>query len=451
MSRTFEEAIRLGIKVKPAVHRMTRRLRCHNFHWTGTYGITIHIAMDEDGSVERCMLLSEIVGDVRSGVSVKLTDLGRLVEKRLLEIGTHGDDKDVEVEDYVIMPTHVHATFKVKSQLPLKQMKNGKEKQIHLGHIVGYFKSGCTSWFRRWLAGESVEEIFAAPGWNENGIPLSQDIHDAKLWEDNYNSKILGTADRLLHWKDYVAKNAFYWKIQMDYPNLFQHRLHIKIANYDFSAYGCIFLLNRADRIQVMCHRLAYRSMLTAEELEKWAKDEGVRRKLEEYARENKLGRYDRDWWRVNYDCKTPVPYTMTQAFIQQKERLLKECEENEAVLVSPAISAGEKEIFYEALDRGYPCIKLQRAGIPKGGHPVNKDREYCGKGLLLVLGAWEIIAHQITDGNSLWAADGNSLCATEGNSLYSDFHNLNGMAASICGELRSLSVTKDSLRELLH
>ena len=80
MLRTFEEAKRLGIKVKSAVHWMTRRLRCHNFHWTGTYGITIHIAMDEDGSVERCMLLSEIVGDVRSGVSVKPTDLGRLVE-----------------------------------------------------------------------------------------------------------------------------------------------------------------------------------------------------------------------------------------------------------------------------------------------------------------------------------------------------------------------------------
>lgn len=194
--------------------------------------------------------------------------------------------------------------------------------------------------------------------------------------------------------------------------------------------------------------------MLTTEEMEKWAKDEGVRRKLEEHARENKLGRYDRDWWRVNYDCKTPVPYTMTQAFLQQKERLLKECEENEAVLVSPAISAGEKEIFYEALDRGYPCIKLQRTGIPKGGHPVNKDREYCGKGLLLVLGAWEIIPHQITDGNSPGTADGNSPDTADenspgtadGNSLYSDFHNLNGMAAGICGKLGALSITKDSL-----
>jgi len=58
MSRSREEAIRLGIKVFPIKHRKTRRAEWHDYWKAGVYGITIHLFEDEKGGVERCMLLN---------------------------------------------------------------------------------------------------------------------------------------------------------------------------------------------------------------------------------------------------------------------------------------------------------------------------------------------------------------------------------------------------------
>lgn len=446
MPLTKEEAARLGFKIQPIKHSMKRRAIWHDYSREGVYLITIHIAMDDERRCYNGMLLSSIVGNPmapRDSVDYPhpvLTDVGRLVEKKIDDISSYPQFANVVIRERVIMPTHIHLIVDVLHELPYYA---ARKRYYHLGDMVRGFKQGCTSLFKRWLKGESVEEILTSvnggegcanrAGWEGKASRAYTTVPGGKsevtLWEDKYNDHVLIGADAISKASDYVAKNAFYWKLQMDYPNLFQHRVRISVTGCDYSAYGCMFLLNRPDRRQVMCHRLAYKSMLTEEELKKWAEDANTRLQLEQYAVENRMGRFDRDWWRVNYDCKTPVPYTMTQAFKLQKESLLAACEEHDAVLVSPAISAGEKDIFYTALERGYACIKLQKAVIPKGGHPINKDRDYCGKAQLLVLGAWEIVFND---------------------SLYTKFHNLNEMAAAMCGHLDGLTISKESLKDMV-
>lgn len=174
--------------------------------------------------------------------------------------------------------------------------------------------------------------------------------------------------------------------------------------------------------MKVKCNRQARRSMLTDEEWQKATASWDAIRAFENYSRKEKLGHYDRDWYRRNDPaCITAVPYARTEAFRQQKTEILAACEQG-AVPVSPAISPGEKEIFYAALEAGFPCIKLQSNPITERKHPVNKDREYCSRGLLVVLGPWKI-----KDTNDYTSRFGDS------DSKYAQFHNLNDMVAEMC------------------
>lgn len=59
-----EEAVKRGIKVRPVIHRMTRRFVCHNYFLPGVYGITIHLLSDEKGLLLQGAMLGEIVGNM---------------------------------------------------------------------------------------------------------------------------------------------------------------------------------------------------------------------------------------------------------------------------------------------------------------------------------------------------------------------------------------------------
>ena len=60
------------------------------------------------------------------------------------------------------------------------------------------------------------------------------------------------------------------------------------------------------------------------------------------------------------------------------------------AVLVSPAISSGEKAVMRAAFERGFPLIILQENGFTDLAKPGGKRMEACAKGRLLILAPWE-------------------------------------------------------------
>lgn len=252
------------------------------------------------------------------------------------------------------------------------------------------------------------------------------------LWDENYNDKHLYTQKRKDTWDRYVDMNAYYWKLQMDYPHLFEHRLHIKIGNTDYSSYGCFFLLRRMERVQIFCHRAARKGMLTTAEwntiVDNIRSGRKTAREYEERAREMKLGRISWDWLSSkDPNCTVPIPYKETEAFKKQKEKIREECR-NGSIAISPAISEGEKDIFYSLLQEGMPCIKLQDKPFDAGSHATNREREYCAKGLLLVLGPWDI-------------KDSNVSLAPK-DSKHFRFHNLNRMAEEMCKEERTEDMT---------
>ena len=60
------------------------------------------------------------------------------------------------------------------------------------------------------------------------------------------------------------------------------------------------------------------------------------------------------------------------------------------AVLVSPAISKGEKAIMRAAFEERLPLIYLQENGFTDLAKPGGKRMEACARGQLLILAPWE-------------------------------------------------------------
>lgn len=444
---TKEDCIRLGIPLAEIKHRMTRRATWKKYWREGTYGITIHL--NEDTALPG-LSLGEVVGDVNvrprleeflthpkrgenemadenstrdedmacsqspltemKAPHTALSPLGRIIDRKIREIGTHLHEEDVIVTHHVVMPSHVHFIIEVQKPLPMHQQPSGKVVRWTLSDIIKGFEKGCTSWYYRYLEGESIGEIFANPTKRRASKepPMIQAVDGTMqpmptIWNsEGFNDKILMTPERLACWQTYLCHNPYYWRLQDVYPLMFEHRLHIAVAGTDYSAYGCMFLLRKLDRVQVMCHR--------------YKMNDNGRRVVDPHGQ-----------W---------IPYDTTEEFQKQRAELLAACEEG-AILVSPAISKGEQAIVNEALELGYPVIKLVKDPIPEKGHANDKDRVYCALGQMLVLGPWEI-----EDKNDYASRYGDA------DSKYAKFHNLNEMAAELCKENLSMTIDRKTLEE---
>ena len=121
----------------PIQHRMTRRAAAHDYTRSGLYHITMHVA-------ER---LGQPLGAVVGSLSVPdgsadaphtaLTKVGQMVEHELLTaISFHYPM--VTIQDYVIMPEHLHCLMTVTDRLV---SKNGTVRSV--GDVVAGFKKGC--------------------------------------------------------------------------------------------------------------------------------------------------------------------------------------------------------------------------------------------------------------------------------------------------------------------
>ena len=119
-------------------HRMGRRSHHKDYRWAGIYHITMTV------NDRRQQPLGHIVGDASkadgdpNAPRVVLSEIGEMVEHELLHSITARYPM-VEVQDYVIMPDHVHCIMVVKSTII---SKNGKE--THLGQLISGFKKGCS-------------------------------------------------------------------------------------------------------------------------------------------------------------------------------------------------------------------------------------------------------------------------------------------------------------------
>ena len=386
-------------------HNQHRRSFWHDYHDVGTYMVTMVI----EG---RQRLFGTVVGHAsgRPGTDeaphMALSELGRRVlEQEVPKISRYYPM--VEVWRVAMMPDHVHLLLRVREPLP-----GGK----HLGMMVRGFKTGCSRAWWRWqdekglggeapsttagvvgafergLGGEAPSTTAGVAGGLEKGLgggapsttaivpgasPSGNGQLRPVLFEKGYHDRIINRPGMLENVKRYMQENPLRARIREECPRLMERQLHLCIAGREYAAFGNLFLLKYPMKEQVFFHRK---------------------------------------------DRTTGQPTELTEAFQQERARLLRIAEEG-TVLVTPGISKGESLVAGDALDARLPLILLQKEPISEYWKPSQRRFYACAAGHLLILSPWQV----------------------DGQSDYSRFHQLNDYTREVCEatEMRILDYSK--------
>lgn len=153
------------------------------------------------------------------------------------------------------------------------------------------------------------------------------------IWETGYTDGVLRGKGQLERWKAYLSDNPRRLWIKRNHQDFFSIARHITIARTTVSTMGNLQLLQHPSIMQVYCSR---------------------RMSDEEIARDG--------------------------------DRLLVQG----AVLVSPAISPGEKAIMNRALEAGIPVILICDNGFDTMSKPRGKLFDACAAGKVLLISPFE-------------------------------------------------------------
>ena len=386
MPTSKEEVLRRGLRLHEIQHNQHRRAEWQDYGGCGLYMVTLCI----DG---RQALFGHLEGDYRAkrGTAdfphIVLSELGRaILEEELPKI--HRFYPQIEVWQAAIMPDHLHLLLYVAEPLP-----DGKK----LGDIIRSFKGGCSRawWAQRGItAAKATAAVVPVPSGTVRTaakgaavvpvpsvtlrtaakattavVPVPsgtvRTLQRPSLFEAGYHDRIIKRPGMLDTIKRYMSDNPLRALMRRQLPHLMERRLHLRIGTRDYAAFGALFLLKRAEKEQVFYHRR---------------------------------------------DKATGVPTEQTEAYQRERERQLTEARGG-VVLVSPSISAGEKQVINTAIEEGLPVIHLQKEPIGRFWKPERSRFEACARGTLLILAPWAF--DEATD--------------------YARFHQLNELAAEIC------------------
>ncbi|MBQ0074864.1 MAG: hypothetical protein KBT34_11805 [Prevotella sp.] len=306
-------------------HSMERRMKDHDYQSRCIYMITMNV----EG---RQPLLGALKWNAADGSDARIetTPLGAEVERCWMSISTYYPEaRPLKVQ---IMPDHIHGILFVK-----------RETTAHLGQIVNGFKIGCNRAFRRLREGNGAVEFLEAVPHDtkqETGPEAKHPKHPKQgmLFETGYQDSVLTGKGQLENMLRYVADNPRRLAIKRIMPDLFKVVSSLTVGDITYAAIGNRWLLDRPVRMQARCHN-------------------------------------------------NTSPHNL-QLIERQKEYFLKRGEKG-GVVVSPCISAGEKEIARAALDAGQPLIVILENGFAPLYKPPGKYFEACAKGLLLMLAPW--------------------------------------------------------------
>lgn len=359
-------------------HHMGRR--CLNWDYSARciYMVTI---TQEDRSRP---LLGRLVQTGPADWAVETSEAGRAVEDCWREIPVLWPG--VEVIAWQVMPDHFHGILFVREPLP-----KGKT----LGNVVGSFKSKSASRVKELgRTRPSAEPTRPSAGAKQEAAESSASPRAAKLWAAGYVDTILFRRGQLERMIEYVRDNPRRLGVKRARPDLFRvlRDLEVQLARTragaepsggapdraraigHFSAIGNHFLLDAPVMHQVQCSRSDF----------EYAR-EALKTPPHAAERENPTAER-RTHWRILRDAQgVPVVAKSTPAFEAKAEAALAAAAHG-AVLISPAISHGEREIARRAYAAGRPVIVLRNKGFSPLYKPGGKLFEPCAAGNLLLL-----------------------------------------------------------------
>ena len=327
---------------------MKRRDDHNDYNGRRIYMITLETA-------GRQQLFGEITGDAlapagsANAPQIILSELGQAIQDEWN--GIHNYYPQIDVMAVQMMPDHMHGILFVKAPLP-----------VHLGQVISSFKAGCRKRLRALAAAPRTATGIAAakphPTENTTAAPQttaqnyqqvmpknyqqalpknsSQATALPLLFEKGYNDLILRSYDELPVWLNYLRDNPRRLLMKRTRPDWLRPFFGLRVAGRTYSAIGNRELLSAPQRLPVR-----------------------VSRRMSESEIEAIIHRYI-------------------------------EAARNGAVLVSPAISPGEKRVMRTAFNAGLPTIVILENGFTPLSKPHGEQFYACAQGRLLMLAPWE-------------------------------------------------------------
>lgn len=316
---------------------MKRRDDYNDYRGRRIYMITIEVE-------NRRPLFGKIVGNVSApdgspdAPRLLPTPLGKAVEEEWFGISRYY--KEIEVMCLQLMPDHLHGILFVHETLP-----------VHLNQVIIGFKTGCN----RILRAQSVvtqpqptPNVPPQAGSQSLSVPpqaaaASQQKTGIHLFAPNYNDLLLKNYDEFQRWKRYLRNNPRRLLMKRQHPDLLRPFFRWQIGSWTYNGIGNRHLLGAS-----------------------WRQNVRISRRLSPEQLEAEVARYIAD---AQADC----------------------------VLISPAISPGEKRVMRTVFNMGLPTVAVLRNGFTPLTKPHGEQFNACSAGRLLMLSVWPHSNERVT------------------------------------------------------
>ena len=373
---------------KPKRHSMQHRSPGNNYTHPGIYHITITI------SDRKAQSLGRVIGDVQypdghpNAPKVELSVIGKMVEYELLHsISYHYPF--IEVQDYIIMPEHMHFILNVKNSII---SKNGR--MTHLGQIIAGFKNGCN---RRYWEITGQKEVAAKP------LPTTSAPTPSAFRASSPSSVAGGFAtsapvsgakkSRFSSGRPPLFSQGYVDVIPLKDGQLETQRAYIHANPRNR-------LLRTTNRTDLFPQRKTIDTLVTLPALKGYLVKEHALTENDTTTWEMLKNRLMVDNLHITRDSygsltllsKRLLPVVChrndLRFFAKHKDACLTAAAEG-AVLVSARIARGEQDIIDEVIALGYPVILISDNGFPTIYHPSEARLGLCASGHMLLVTPW--------------------------------------------------------------
>jgi hypothetical protein len=312
----------------------------------------------------------------------------------------------VEVQDYVIMPDHLHFLLVVR-----RRIVSSSGKETHLGQVIAGFKKGCNR--RYWeitgkqppMEGQGKPAPAGTAAATPAGVPLPVVSPQGQIQGQIQGQKVPSTATtgrpplfaygyvdvmplqegQLERQRQYIRNNPRYRLLRMKTPNgshITRGGMDTAVSIAALKGYlrreGCEPFLNDATWTALTNRLLMNGTTITC--------DSYGNRQLIIAGRQQANGNHH-----LMSGTLLPVVCHRKDAalFSQQKERCLRAAAAG-AVLVSAQIATKERDIIRTAIDGGFPVIIVIDNGLPPIYHPSEERTDLCSANKLLLVTPWK-------------------------------------------------------------
>ena len=381
-----------------------------NYRWPGIYHITISVLERQQQPLGR------IVGDVSKpdgdplAPKVHLSEIGKMVEHELLH-SIHAHYPMIDVEDYVVMPDHLHFIVVVH-----RDIVSSHGRDTHLGQVIAGFKKGCNR--RYWeLTGQTAQiwqgqpavaspslcspsASFSLPAVSPSSAagPLPAVYPQASL-ASSQPSKIPSDAStgrpplfsygyvdvmplkegQLERQREYIRNNPRYRLMRQQHPKwLVAQRASVATsltlpALKGYLQRECGSAQFNTDKWEMLQQRLLTEN--NAIVCDSYGNSQLLSARL------------------------LPVVCHRKDAplFQQQKARCLAAAALG-AILVSAHIAKGEQDIINSIMQQSYPVVTVEDNGFPSLYHPSEHRMDLCLANKLLIVTPWHYAYRRVGD-----------------------------------------------------